>query len=379
MTHPTPAPQSPASPEPEAPPQRLSHIVGLGYAVPAHSAPQQAYADAARDCSATTDRQRRLLDALYQRTTVRQRPSVLLDQGPITSYYPPVNGHAHQGPTTAQRMAAYQRHALGLAEQAARQALGDARVEPDAIDQLVVVTCTGFASPGVDLGLIDRLPLRRDVGRTQLGFMGCHGALSGLRAADALTRATPGCRVLLVCVELCTLHFQYGWEPRGLVANALFADGAAACVLHTPADEKNSTPAYAAAASTVLPGSADDMTWTVGDHGFRMTLAPTVPDTVRRHLGPWLNPWLAEQGLTPSDVAGWAIHPGGPRVLAAVEDALDQPHIADPARDILQHFGNLSSPTVLLILDALRQQQTPRPWVALAFGPGLTFEAALFR
>jgi predicted naringenin-chalcone synthase len=181
-------------------------------------------------------------------------------------------------------------------------------------------------------------------------------------------------------VELCSLHFQYGWEPQQIVANALFADGAAALVGQAAqaADVSRISWRVAATGSCVFAGSQDAMTWTVGDYGFRMTLSPRVPELIRAHLADWLTHWLAQQGLSMRDIGSWAIHPGGPRVLSAVEAALNLPAgAAEASRQVLAEHGNMSSPTVLFILERLRRAGAPLPCVMLAFGPGLTAEAAL--
>ena len=189
----------------------------------------------------------------------------------------------------------------------------------------------------------------------------------------------------MVAAELCTLHFQYGNNPQQIVANALFADGAAAVVGQYQAsgqnhegNDRDAPWRLRGSGSHVLPDSRDAMTWRIGDHGFIMTLSPRVPDLIRSHLGPWLRRWLASLDLSPKEVDGWAIHPGGPRVISAVEETLDLPPTAgDTSRAVLAEHGNMSSPTVLFILDRLRLAAHRRV-VALAFGPGLTVEAAVF-
>jgi predicted naringenin-chalcone synthase len=208
--------------------------------------------------------------------------------------------------------------------------------------------------------------------------MGCHGALNGLRVARALTGSDPAAHVLLCAAELCSLHFQYGWDSDQAVANALFADGAAALV---GASEPAGASLWRVAAngSCLVPDTADVMTWLIGDHGFEMTLSPRVAQLIATHLQPWLVGWLDLQGIALNDVASWAIHPGGPRVIDAVQEALGLDRSATTeSREVLASYGNVSSPTVLLILERLQHAGATRPCVALAFGPGLTIEATLF-
>jgi predicted naringenin-chalcone synthase len=231
----------------------------------------------------------------------------------------------------------------------------------------------------VDFELIAELGLAATVERTHVGFMGCHGALNGLRVASAFTGADPAARVLLCAVELCSLHYHYGWDPKRLVANALFADGAAALVGVSPSVGLPGAWRAEASGSCLFPDSAYAMTWNIGDHGFEMTLSTRVPDLIGRHLRSWLETWLVRHRLRVSEIGSWAIHPGGPRVLTAVEKALGlSPEVSTVSREVFACCGNMSSPTVLFILDRLRRCGGARPCVALGFGPGLVVEAHLF-
>ena len=349
--------------------------------------PQAALAEAAAACC--SPRVARLLPRLYARSGVDTRgcavfptPAGSADRdaesafvAAIRGVFPPPTPEAPAGPDVAARMAMYRKAALPLASAAARDALTEAGTDAAGIDHLVTVSCTGFAAPGVDLALMSELGLAPSTTRTHVGFMGCHGAMNGLRVAGALAAAHPGSRVLLVCVEVCTAHFRYGDE--GLTANALFADGAAAAVLAAGDDDGLRLVDQA---SLVLPDSTDAMTWSIGANGFEMTLSPAVPALIADRLPGILLPWLARHGLTPGEISGWAIHPGGPRVIESVGEALALPPSAlEPSRTLLRDHGNMSSPTVLFLLDRLRRERPDAPLVALAFGPGLTAEAALFR
>jgi len=369
-------------------------LLGLGTAQPPHAIDQSDMAASAEPCSCATDRHRKLLPALYRRSHVERRHSVVVNTNAsnatrpveqrMLAFYPPATDAADRGPALSGRMRRYAEEALPLAVEACRAALADAGISPEQVGQLVAVSCTGFSAPGVDIGLIDALGLPATVGRTMVGFMGCHGAMNGLRVARSVAESLngPGQHVLMCCVELCTLHFQYGWDPQKVVANALFADGAAAVVGRTDAEAATepASPRVTAHGSCLLPDSRDLMTWIIRDHGFEMTLSPKVPELIHEHLRGWIEPWLAKQDLDLAAIHGWAIHPGGPRVISAVEEALGLPAGAgDLSREILRTCGNMSSPTVLFIIERLREADTPRPWIAIAFGPGLTIEATLIR
>jgi predicted naringenin-chalcone synthase len=270
-------------------------------------------------------------------------------------------------------MAAYASEAPEIAAPACAEALDEARWTAASVTHLVTASCTGFEAPGVDLALLERLGMSRTVRRTHIGFMGCHAAINALRIADALARC--GERVLLCCVELCSLHLRYRPTADQVVANALFADGAAAAVVG-PADR--GLARIRATASAVFPGTRDAMSWRVGDFGFEMRLDQSVPDHIRAQARPWIDEWLTGHGLRTTDIASWCIHPGGPRVLTAVEEALGIGHGATLAsRDVLARHGNMSSATALFIL---REQLSPGwrgPGLMISFGPGLSAEAAL--
>jgi predicted naringenin-chalcone synthase len=363
-----------------------ARIIGLGTALPAHSIRQPDAAAIAVALCDTPGDQRRAVEALYRRSAVHRRSSVLLTNGlpgggVEQGFFGRATGASDRGPSTGARSDRYASDAPALARAAALPAIEEAGVDPASITHLVTVSCTGFAAPGVDASLIARLGLRPTIARTHVGFMGCHGAINGLRVASAFARADPRAVVLLCAVELCSLHFHYTADPEKMVANALFADGAAAAIVAGAASDR-AGPSIAACGSCVFPDSADAMTWNIGDFGFEMTLSPRVPDLIGEHLRPWLSAFLDSAGVPMGSVASWAIHPGGPRVLSAVANSLSLPAAAmDASRRILADHGNMSSPTVLFIIDHLRRERPslPTPCIALAFGPGLVAEAAVLR
>jgi predicted naringenin-chalcone synthase len=339
---------------------------------------QKEAAELARRVTCQTEEQAVLVGALFRRAGVSTRYTVVPHRRAL-EWLPDERNDASPpvcGPTTAERMAVYRREAPLLAQQAAALALEQAAAPPEEISHLVTVSCTGFHAPGVDIELVQLLGLRPTTERTHVGFMGCHGALNGLRVAAALAQAAPQSKVLLCAVELCSLHYQYAWHPELLVGNAVFGDGAAALV---GTAWSNGQPwRLAATGSCVLPESRETMSWSISDHGFQMQLSPLVPDLISRHLGPWLESWLAGLGLCTGAIRSWAVHPGGPRILSAVETALKLDGQATAlSREVLRDYGNLSSPTVLFILQRMMQSESPRPCVMLAFGPGLVVEAAL--
>jgi predicted naringenin-chalcone synthase len=292
-------------------------------------------------------------------------------------------------PSTAERMQVFAPAARRLGAEAARRALK--RGGPDAAAQvgdLVVVSCTGYAGPGLDVHLACDLDLAGGVRRLALGHMGCYAAVPALRTAAALVAAS-GQRALVVSVELCSLHLQPASSRQEAVTQALFGDGAAAALIVPGADAEGAggpAPgelAIVAARTATLPGSQERMGWLIGDDGFHMSLSPRVPALVDRGLGALVEQLLAPQGLAPGDVTHWAVHPGGPEILDRVQRRL---RLSDsqlaPSREVLADGGNRSSATVLFILESLvaSGQLRPGQWlVTLGFGTGLTLEALLLR
>jgi predicted naringenin-chalcone synthase len=208
--------------------------------------------------------------------------------------------------------------------------------------------------------------------------MGCHGAINGLRAAMGLAATDPNACVLMCAVECCSLHYRFVWDDEGIVGNALFADGAAALVGTNDATN-GSGWTLRRTGSCVLPDSHGAMSWSVGDHGFEMRLSHEVPELIGRALRPWLSSWLEQTGLTIGEIGSFAIHPGGPRIVDAVQAALDLPREKTTvSRQVLDQYGNMSSPTVLFIVERMRQSNARLPCLVLAFGPGLVAEVAMF-
>lgn len=360
------------------------HILGTGTAVPRNLITQDDAARLALELAGSACSHATAIQSLYRKTGVRKRHSTLINSStngqPATqAFFPIATNDRDLGPTTHQRMQRYEVAALDLATTAAETALRDSGTLPEEISQLVTVSCTGFAAPGVDIGLVERLGLSRGVSRTHIGFMGCHGALNGLRVASALSHAAPNSKVLLCCVELCTVHHQYAANAQQVVANALFSDGAAAVVAtagYPPKSEWQVVDHF----SFLLPKTTELMSWHIGDHGFKMRLSPQVPGVIERELRPWLQAQLHRNSLSISDICSWAIHPGGPKILTACADALDLDHkYLEPSQHVLAEYGNMSSPTVLFVIEELRARGNWLPCVALAFGPGLSIEAALIK
>jgi len=359
-------------------------LLGIGTAVP-RSVLQALSAAMGEPLSCESDQHRAWLKRIFSRNGIDRRGSVLQtsdDLSDVTSirdFYPIPTAATDRGPGTGQRMDRYATEAPPLAMRAVTEALAAADVPAGRITHLVTVSCTGFSAPGLDVQLIKGLSLSPSVHRLHVGFMGCHAAFNAIGAARSIVAGNADAVVLVCCVELCSLHFAYGWSPDKVIANSLFADGAAAAVVGRVGNGRTSTGwRVRETASLLLPDSTSAMTWRIGDNGFEMTLSAEVPTLVEKHLRSWCQEWLGNCGVSVADIAHWAVHPGGPKILTSAASALnlDKDALAT-SRAILANYGNMSSTTILFILQQMGADHAKGKCVALGFGPGLMMEGLL--
>lgn len=358
----------------------MAFVSGIGVANPPHRVPQMQIADFMIRAMQLEGARERKLRAVFRASGIDYRYSVLKDYGSKNglSFFP--NTHDLEPfPTTSRRMDQFRCHAASLSVQAIHDALGD-RYSGRDFTHLITVCCTGMYAPGLDLEIMKRCNITQSVHRLSLNFMGCYAAINALRTANALCDAAPGSRVLVVCVELCSLHFQKEYSEDNLLANALFSDGAAAVVIE--GQPSNGGLKLDQFHSIVVDEGRNDMAWNVGDHGFEMKLSSYIPDLVRDGVRDLSERCLKQ--VRPDDVDYFAIHPGGKRILDAVEQQMNLPPERNRfAREVLREYGNMSSPSVLFVLkriwDTLTANDDGKTILALAFGPGLTLESMLLR
>jgi alkylresorcinol/alkylpyrone synthase len=281
------------------------------------------------------------------------------------------------GWSTARRMQRYLIEAMPLGKAAVGDALAAASLAPDEIGLFAVCSCTGYVTPGLDILLARDLGLAPTTQRLFIGHMGCYAALPGLGAVSNHV-AVSGRPAILLCCELTSLHVQPASAAADqIVSHALFADAAAAVVVVPDAAAVGQRIVEVASITDVA--TADHMTWDVTDLGFRMGLSSRVPDVLSDHVASLVDDLLGRHGLVRGDIDGWAVHPGGPRILDVIEQQLQLPPDAlSASRSVLAEHGNCSSPTVLMVLDELnRRPMPPQRVIMLAFGPGLTLYAVL--
>jgi predicted naringenin-chalcone synthase len=359
----------------------MSFITAIGTAVPPHRFSQNVIAEFMLRAMQPGPHESRKLRTIFKSSGIQYRHSVLDDYGKTRdfSFYPE---DFEPFPSTERRIELYQRHALPLSVEAIHQAL---RSQPDvdlnSITHLIVVSCTGMYAPGLDIDLVRVLPLRDYVHRTCIQFMGCYAAFNALKAAHAFCQADTTARVLVVCTELCSLHFQREPTEDNMLANALFADGAAALVVQANPSRGFNFLIRGFHNRLVFNG-AEHMAWYIGDAGFQMRLSGYVPDLIRQGIGSLTEELLGPYRLNVGAIPYFAIHPGGKKILQAMEAQLHlKPEHLRPAYRTLENFGNMSSPTVLFVLQELMQQLTPADTgsdvLSFAFGPGLTMESML--
>jgi alkylresorcinol/alkylpyrone synthase len=265
----------------------------------------------------------------------------------------------------------YERHALQLIEQAATACLARAERKAGDVDAIVCVSTTGITTPSLEARLLDRMPFRRDVRRLPIFGLGCGGGVTGLARAADLQRAAPDSLVMLLVVELCALTFRStDFSKSNIVATALFGDGAAAVLLGPARDG----PCLGSAGEHTWPKSLPIMGWNIEDDGFGVLFSRDIPALVRRDFGAIADRFLEKNGCRRDDLAGYVCHPGGIKVLAALEEAfgLAAGSLAI-ARDVLRNYGNLSAATVLFVLERmLASNPKPGQYLMTALGPGFT-------
>jgi predicted naringenin-chalcone synthase len=353
-------------------------ILGLGTALPEHVFSLDDAIAFSNDLICRDDREKRLLRTMFRKSTVETRRTCVHHSAAYQWIERGAPPSSSPGPTTKQRMALYAEQARPLATTASARALENAGITADEITHLITVSCTGFDAPGVDIHLFDELGLRKTTQRLHIGFMGCHGAINGLRAARGLATADPKARILVCVVELCSLHFKFQWDPELMLGNALFADGAAAMIVAHNQTDDEAIYRLRDTGSCLLDDSRETITWHIGDAGFDMSLSNRVPGLITEQLQPWLAAWLDSQGHSIEKISSWAVHPGGPKILDAVEEALGLgSESLSISRAILREYGNMSSPTVVFVLERFLQENASGPCVLLGFGPGLMAEVAL--
>jgi len=327
----------------------------------------------------------RKVHALYRATGIETRYSVLSDYGREKGYVFFSNkGVSSPFPSTKQRLELFRKHSLELSLASINQCLKKiVSLKKSEITHLIVVSCTGMYAPGLDIDLVNALGLNTTINRTCVNFMGCYAAFNALKLADTFCANEKNAKVLVVCTELCSIHFQKENTEDNMLANALFSDGSAALIVETQPRKGINLKPTSFHCDLASDGN-EAMAWTIGDWGFEMKLSTYVPEVIRSGIKKLTRSLLEQISQNLSDVSYFAIHPGGKKILEVIEQELKISKNSNRyAYEILKQFGNMSSPTVLFVLNeickTLNGKDHNKNILSFAFGPGLTLESMLLQ
>lgn len=355
-------------------------ITAIGIANPPFSRGQLETAELIIKGVNLSNAEKRLLKAIYKATGIERRYSVLSDyckEAGEFEFFP--NDPSEDFPSTSARMTIYKENALQLAQNAIKNCLSHLEdFNLGEITHLITVSCTGMYAPGIDIELVHALKLNTNIKRTVINFMGCYGSFNALKVADSICRAEQNAKVLIVSVEICTIHFQKNMNLDNVLANSLFADGAGAVLVQSRpnCDKFLSLENFYC---DILPQSEKAMAWQISDTGFDIVLSAYVPEMIESGISDFVDRLIKTSN---HNIDLYAIHPGGLKILQACEKALKlQPEDNKNSYEVLRKYGNMSSATILFVLklfwDEFEQKDRDKNIFGCAFGPGLTLESVL--
>ncbi len=357
----------------------MSKITSIATAVPEYRQSQMEIYDVVRALHADTQDGERILRFMYKSSGIETRYAAVPDfnLGNKKREILSNDGQEQLTPGLEERLKIYDRAALDLAIEVIGKCL-PADMSPSDITHLITVSCTGMQAPGLDLSIVRALNLRPDIYRTSVNFMGCYAAIHGLKHAHYIAEKEPDAKVLVVCVELCTLHFQKDRSIDNITSTIIFGDGAAAVLVEHSASAGKGWEQNGFYSEINFEG-IDDMAWKISADGFLMTLTNKVPEILEKKCRSIMDNALQYYGIEEHNVDSWCVHPGGKKILEAVERgaAITREQLQE-SYAVLREYGNMSSPTVLFVLEKILKKaasdQSIKNIVGMAFGPGLTLE-----
>jgi prepilin-type processing-associated H-X9-DG protein len=325
---------------------------------------------------------KRKILAVFRSSSISTRYSVVKDYGLESGFSFYANtSDLEPFPSTARRMIAYQQHACDLSLEAIANCISREKISD--VTHLITVSCTGMYAPGLDIDLVHKLRLPASTERICINFMGCYAAINALKVGDVICRADTNAKVLIVCTELCSLHFQKEFTEDNILANALFADGSAALLVESKpsAEICFSIQNFL---SDIVRTEEQHMAWGIGDLGFEMKLSSYVPEILNNGIRRLLDSLIKKANIDFQQINHFAIHPGGKKILEAVATELNLVNGAlNESYRVLREYGNMSSPTVIFVLHEMMKKVSKKNHnefvMAMAFGPGLTIETALLK
>jgi predicted naringenin-chalcone synthase len=343
----------------------MSRIINIATAVPEHCHDQSKIAEFMSHIyqeESGEDNLDRKLKLLYERSGIKTRYSVLPDFScdKDERTFIPRDARSLPWPEVQDRMDYYNKSAIGLAKESLVGSL-DSNISKNQITHLITVSCTGMSAPGIDIELIQALDLNSNIDRTSVNFMGCYAAIHGLKQADYICRADKDAVVALVCVEICTLHFQNSMDKDHQTANMIFADGAASCLIvgdNVSIGQSGALSIDGFYSDLAFKGKSD-MAWNITSKGFQMVLSSYIPDLIKSDIKKLVDAALDKFNLNQSSINHWAVHPGGKKILEVVssELKLNQGEL-ESSYDILKNYGNMSSSTILFVLKEIFENKS---------------------
>lgn len=356
----------------------MSKIISIATALPQYKYAQKELFQFADVVHCQNEIETRKLRFLYNHSGIDTRYSVLPDflQDKSERTFFGKEETLEPMPGIERRMEYYQQSAVDLSVEAITKCIKD-KISPQEITHLITVSCTGMSAPGLDLQIMELMKLPPEIQRTSVNFMGCYAAIHGLKMADAFCKADANAKVVVVCTELCTLHFQKENTIDNLTASLLFADGSAAVLMQNESAEKGII--LDSFFSKVALKGKNEMAWAISSKGFLMTLSGYVPDLLKEDFEELVHAALKKNELSKEAITHWCIHPGGKKILEVIAQCMQLPADAlNDSYDVLRDYGNMSSATILFVLDKIFEELKAEPKEAkifgAAFGPGLTME-----
>jgi predicted naringenin-chalcone synthase len=358
----------------------LSKIVSIATGVPEFKHQQDDILLFANAIHSKNETDSRKLKFLYHQSGISTRYSVIPDYN-LTherEFYPPTKD-MEPFPDLEKRMEWYDKNAGVLSVKTIRECI-NGKISVDKITHLITVSCTGMSAPGIDLEIMEVMNLSSNIFRTSVNFMGCYAAIHALKIANAICIVEPEANVVIVCTELCTLHFQKENSIDNITSTLLFADGCAAVLVQNNISSLKGLMMKSFFADVSFKGKKD-MSWQLSSKGFLMTLSGYVPELVREDFNKLVNKALDKASLTKEDINYWCIHPGGKKILQCIRQSLQlKEDDLSYSYDVLKNYGNMSSPTILFVLQKilddieLKNNDEKQTIFGAAFGPGLTME-----
>ena len=359
----------------------MSKIISIGTTVPQYKHKQEDILSFMQNVFAMGPVDKRKLGFLYHQSGIDTRYSVLPDYSCTIDqwqFYPQTE-NLDPFPSLEKRMKCFNENAAPLSVKAIEKCI-DGKISKKEITHLVTVSCTGMSAPGLDLQIMELLELDRNIYRTSVNFMGCYAAIHALKMADAICKNDRLAKVMIVCTELCTLHFQRESSINSITSSLLFADGSAAALV-THDSFKGMGLRLDSFYSEVISKGRNDMSWELSSSGFLMTLSGYVPELIEEDFNSLVDRAVSYAGIKREKINQWCIHPGGKRILDAIQYSLGfDKNEFNHCYQVLKEYGNMSSPTILFVLQKIMTQLEEREESTIfgaAFGPGLTMETFL--